>query len=486
MSYNIKFDISPNGSKIIFGSLEYNVDLAQSSKISAFTCENNIKWKLNTDISEHIYYINSYAKKYDVITIIDVLYGKNKQIVFKNNNTYDLRKDNIIVNEIQHKYDINIRNKFNIIEFIQGHYRYEKYYNPTWKTFDNIYLTFCEPGVLLAFNEENYDKFKNVNFADFIPTWNFVVKNGGKNYEIVTKYKKITYPLRKYIDHYNVYCIILNEDNKNCIFPLDKKIYNTFYDYYNIHTKYNKKNTSDIKNLDKIIKKEYNVICAYTGHRQKIGVDANIEKNRKWKIFDGTAQKYKYLIYCEKDTMVILDKKAIKKIKNYEEKYNNGKKITWYKMQNGYIGGSINNTKIYIHQAIMDHFGYGKGTSKTSVDHIDRNPLNNMYSNLRIATREEQEQNTTGIMDNTKRNRKHNAKPLPEGITHDMMAKYVVYYKECYNKEKQLYREFFKVEKHPNILKPWATTKSGAVSIIDKLNYANEKVAELNAMNNDA
>ena len=487
MSYNIKFDHSPNGCKIIFGPLEYFVDLQQSSEISAFTCEHNIKWKSDFDVAQHIYYLNSYSKKNDIITIIDVLYGKNKHIIFKNNNMYDLRYNNVIVNEFQHKYDMIIRYKFKIKEFIQGHYRYEKYYNPVWRTNNDMFLVFCEPGVLIVFNEENYNKYINIknNFNDFIPTWNFVFKNGGMNYSIVTKYNKVTYTLHKYIDHYNIYCIILNEDDKQLILPLDKDTHPAFYDNYSIQTTYNKKNNSDIKKLDKIIKEKYNAICAYTGHRNSVGVDAHIEKNRKWKIFDETVQQYKYLMYCENDTIVTLDKKAIKNIKKYEELHNDDKKITWYKMTNGYIAGRFKNTKIYMHQVIMNHYGNGRGTSETSVDHIDRNPLNNMYSNLRIASREEQEQNTKGIMDNTKRNRKHNAKPLPEGITHDMMAKYVVYYKECYNKEKQLYREFFKVEKHPNMLKPWATTKSGAVSIMDKLNNANEKVAELNAMNND-
>ncbi len=49
----------------------------------------------------------------------------------------------------------------------------------------------------------------------------------------------------------------------------------------------------------------------------------------------------------------------------------------------------------------------------------------------------------------TKRARKHNARPLPEGLTQEMLPKYVVYYHECYNKERQLFREFFKIEKHP-------------------------------------
>ena len=51
------------------------------------------------------------------------------------------------------------------------------------------------------------------------------------------------------------------------------------------------------------------------------------------------------------------------------------------------------------------------------------------------------------VKDNSKRNRKSNAIKLPDGITENMIPKYVVYYKECYNKEKKLYREFFKIEK---------------------------------------
>ena len=51
------------------------------------------------------------------------------------------------------------------------------------------------------------------------------------------------------------------------------------------------------------------------------------------------------------------------------------------------------------------------------------------------------------------------------------LPKYVVYYKECYNKEKKLYREFFKIEKHPLIHnnKLYISSKSNKFNILEKL-----------------
>lgn len=78
-----------------------------------------------------------------------------------------------------------------------------------------------------------------------------------------------------------------------------------------------------------------------------------------------------------------------------------------------------------------------------------------------------------------KKIRKKNAIKLPEGITQDMLKTYVVYYKEIYNKEKDLTREYFKVEKHPKLKKPYITSKSNKVSILEKLKDANEYIENL-------
>ena len=46
------------------------------------------------------------------------------------------------------------------------------------------------------------------------------------------------------------------------------------------------------------------------------------------------------------------------------------------------------------------------------------------------------------IKDDSKRNRKSNAVKLPPEINECMIPKYVVYYKECYDKEKNLFGNF--------------------------------------------
>jgi hypothetical protein len=80
-----------------------------------------------------------------------------------------------------------------------------------------------------------------------------------------------------------------------------------------------------------------------------------------------------------------------------------------------------------------------------------------------------------------KRERKQTAQTLPPGITHNMMKKFVVYYREMvYLKNgKRIPREYFKVESHPKLARPWVTSKSTKVSLIEKLNDANEYVTKL-------
>lgn len=84
---------------------------------------------------------------------------------------------------------------------------------------------------------------------------------------------------------------------------------------------------------------------------------------------------------------------------------------------------------------------------------------------------------------NDKRERKHTAQILPPGLTHNMMKKYVVYYREIiYLKNgKQQPREYFKVESHPRLNKPWVSSKSSKITLLEKLYHANQVVTDLEA-----
>jgi hypothetical protein len=231
----------------------------------------------------------------------------------------------------------------------------------------------------------------------------------------------------------------------------------------------------DIENMKLYVNHNFNVIDYNQGHIKTVGVNANSYKNPFWTIKNENNEDI-ILMYCEKNTICKLCPISYQKILDYET--GNNIKITWFKATNGYITGT---NKLTMHQIISGCYGNGKGTKTISVDHIDRDKLNNCYNNIRLATFEEQHSNCKGTIPGTKRERKYNAKNLPEGITQDMMKKYVVYYHEWLDKEHTKQREFFKIEKHPKLNKPWCTTKSGKISIHDKLNQANKYVEYLDS-----
>uniref|UniRef100_A0A6C0D6A0 Uncharacterized protein n=1 Tax=viral metagenome TaxID=1070528 RepID=A0A6C0D6A0_9ZZZZ len=91
--------------------------------------------------------------------------------------------------------------------------------------------------------------------------------------------------------------------------------------------------------------------------------------------------------------------------------------------------------------------------------------------------------------DECKRIRKHNAIKLPSTLADVNIPKYINYYNECYNIEQKLYREYFKIEKHPyqEKNKTYISSKSNKISILEKLDQIKKILNELNAINaNDA
>jgi hypothetical protein len=253
----------------------------------------------------------------------------------------------------------------------------------------------------------------------------------------------------------------------------------SIYGYSSQHSTYHFKN-GNIRDLRKcnveifhpyheIMQTKYSTTtCRYIqGHVKREGKTAGIIKNPVW-VVQENGKEY-YLMFCEKDTICKLCKDSFEKIQSFEESIND--KLTWYLQTNGYIAAHLQENKkiLYIHQVIANCHGNGKGTTSLSVDHIDRDPLNNTMENLRVATNEEQQNNKKGVLEGTKRARQSNARELPEGITQDMLPKYVTYNVNKYKtKEGEKKRDYFRIECHPK-LRTWESTKSNSVSIQDKL-----------------
>ncbi len=474
-------------------------------KISIGECDLIVNYQQLNLLEEKLWYYSANKFKYPYYNVthgtlgikqnmINYLYGEFLDFKFNDNNEFNLLPNNIIKEVQRHFADKYIKLNYKILEYIQGHKSKGIIYNPKWLIeLDNIkyYLIYCEKNVLVRMTEPDYNIFCKFNSESKVQrTWFYT---SSKGQHILSRIKNVSTNLRSFILSFTIIKLpveysdivedvkimfepslytnelITAENNNNSnkyqklITLIDNTIRLSKYEYQ--HKKY--------ELIERNIKNNYKLLKKYKGHTRNMGFKAGVELNKIWKIQDEN--KIIYLMYCEPDILCILDKKAILKIKEFRKKNINNDKITWNKLSNGYI---ISNNDIYIHQVITGCYGNGQGTMNISVDHIDRDPLNNQYTNLRIATREEQQENTKSS-DGNRRNRKHNAKPLPEGITNDMMKKYVVYYKECYNKEKELYREFFKIEKHPKLEKPWIGSKSNKVSILDKLKEANDMIDTL-------
>ena len=246
------------------------------------------------------------------------------------------------------------------------------------------------------------------------------------------------------------------------------------YDYI----KFKNNNTADFR-LNNIEFKQYsidepkNVQIIEKGSYLKLneGKYSGQIRNMYWKVKDNND--VYYLMSCKdlnkKNVYFKFDINSLDKVLNV---YKNNR-YTWHIGKNGYAktcyindeGKKINR---YLHQHLMDYYGNGLEKNTKTIDHINRDKLDNRLSNLRLATQSEQNINTD------KRKRKKDAKDLPDGLTQDMIPKYVVYYNECYNKEKDLYRDFFKIEKHPKYEGTICGSKSNKVSIHDKLKEIKE------------
>lgn len=288
----------------------------------------------------------------------------------------------------------------------------------------------------------------------------------------------------------NIYISYNNTHSKNITileFLFNFKQNNVLY-YFKNNNKYDlrQENVIIYHNKHNEILQKYPSAIYYSGHYKINGNDAYNMKNPYWKIKEQeneenekNNQEY-YLMYCEQDTYIKLDKISLESIELFEKNNNNNEKLTFFKMKNGYISCKLNqcNKMLYIHQIIMNLYGQGKGINNLSVDHINRDPLDNRSTNLTIASLKEQQENSKGVLKDTKRERKSSAQELPENIKHEDIPKYCYYCKEKYNSNGDI-RDFFRIEKHPNQKSIISTSKSIKLNILDKLNEAKQIILKL-------
>lgn len=309
----------------------------------------------------------------------------------------------------------------------------------------------------VAIIDYNEDKKIQID-AEYLSTFMFI--------------KNCKYKIPKWkLDNSNLYT---KNTNNNKIYLVDlifgKKITDKIKfkdnDYLNL-----KKENIDFVDIYNI-KSKYNIIKEISGHIKYLGKSAGQELNWGYEVLDPKEKSNEsfILFHCKIDTFTKINKEYLKKIKYFKNQ-----ELTWYMTKCGYVGAHYkedNNEKIiYLHQLVADWYGHGKG--QLSVDHINQDKLDNRINNLRIVNQSTQNINTG------KRKRKYNAKELPKEIKQSDLPKYVVYYKECYNKKDNKWREFFKIEKHNKLEKPWATSKSNKISITEKLEQAKNKLHKL-------
>ena len=143
---------------IEFNNNTYLVDLNDKDKIINFNA--SFVFANETDAYP------SYCRNYKRVNYLNFIFNYNDETVyykFKNDNKYDLRKNNV---EIYHSYHATIIQTYKTAEYIQGHYltigqSANVMKNPLWKIEENgknYLLMFCEKNTICKLCLESYNK----------------------------------------------------------------------------------------------------------------------------------------------------------------------------------------------------------------------------------------------------------------------------------------------------------------------------------------
>jgi hypothetical protein len=182
---------------------------------------------------------------------------------------------------------------------------------------------------------------------------------------------------------------------------------------------------------------------------------------------------YRFVTYNEKeycvakiqhngsDVQFAFDKEDFEKVEKRAWHVSSGKYIG----STFYLDGGVK-LELYLHNLVMNRMAFNGKGPKESVDHINRNGLDNRKENLRIVSQSQQNINQT---------KKKRTVILPEtcGVKPDEIPKHI-WYVRAQGQHGDRFAIEFKTE---GIC--WKTTSSKAVSLQQKLEQAKGKVAEL-------
>ena len=243
-------------------------------------------------------------------------------------------------------------------------------------------------------------------------------------------------------------------------------INNNINDYREKNIKFNQKNKYSDLFPDPI---GYTILEYGIPHQIDGGRYSNEYRNMYWKVKDNNNSIY-YLMHIKENVYTKISLSDSDKVINID-----GLRPSWYNNLNGYIATNTQKTNnfYYLHQVIMDVHKEDLSSYEKTVDHINRDKLDNRKENLRFATMSVQNTNRE------KQTRRSDAIDLPEGISQSDLPKYVVYRKEMLDKESNKFREYFYICNHPNCER-WETSKSSKYSNYEKLLMAIKKLKELN------
>lgn len=218
----------------------------------------------------------------------------------------------------------------------------------------------------------------------------------------------------------------------------------------------------------------YEILKNGDSHLIKEGACAGEYRNMYWKVKDKDDNTY-YMIHIKDNIYTKISKRDINKVLNFKDI-----RPVWRLFTNGYICCTINiNSKqkvYYLHQLIMDVHDENLTNFEKTVDHINRDKLDNRQNNLRLVNMSIQNANRD------KATRRCDAIDLPEGIKQEDIPKHIVYRKEILDKDTGKFREYFYTCNHPNFSDNWSSSKSQKINIKEKLKQAKLKIQEIEGL----